>query len=35
MIFAVVAAVGWLQGCWQMTAGGRVVRSSGLRLERG
>lgn len=25
MIFVVIAAVGWLQGCWQSTAGDRVV----------
>ena len=25
MILVVITAVGWLQGCWQMTAGDRVV----------
>lgn len=25
MIFVVITAVGWLQGCWQLTAGDRIV----------
>jgi hypothetical protein len=41
MIFIVVASVAWLQGCWQMTAGDRVVEEqwmaprAGVMLEMG
>ena len=35
MIFVVVAAVGWLQGCWQMTAGDRVVEEQWMGPRAG
>ena len=41
MIFVVIAAVGWLQGCWQTTAGDRVVEEqwtaprAGIMLSMG
>jgi uncharacterized protein DUF6265 len=35
MIFAVITAVGWLQGCWQMTAGDRVVEEQWMAPRGG
>ena len=41
MMFVVIASVAWLQGCWQMTAGDRVVEEhwmaprAGVMLEMG
>jgi len=35
MIFAVITAVGWLQGCWQMTAGDRVVEEQWMAPRAG
>ena len=41
MILVVIAAVGWLQGCWQTTAGDRVVEEqwtaprAGIMLSMG
>jgi hypothetical protein len=41
MIFVVIAAVGWLQGCWQTTADNRVVEEqwtaprAGIMLSMG
>lgn len=40
-MFVVIASVAWLQGCWQMTAGDRVVEEqwmaprAGVMLEMG
>src|SRR5436305_1706451 len=41
MMFVVIASVVWLQGCWQMTAGDRIVEEQwmaprgGVMLEMG
>jgi len=35
MIFAVIAAVGWLQGCWQFTAGDRIVEEQWMAPRAG
>ena len=35
MIFAVITAVGWLQGCWQMSAGDRVVEEQWMAPRGG
>jgi hypothetical protein len=41
MTFVVIASIAWLQGCWQMTAGDRVVEEqwmaprAGVMLEMG
>jgi len=35
MIFSVITAVGWLQGCWQMTAGDRVVEEQWMAPRAG
>lgn len=35
MIFVVIAAVGWLQGCWQTTTGDRVVEEQGTAPKAG
>jgi hypothetical protein len=35
MILAVIASVAWLQGCWQMTAGERVVEEHWMAPRAG
>ena len=35
MIFVVIASVGWLQGCWQLTAGDRVVEEQWMAPRAG
>jgi hypothetical protein len=35
MMLAVIAAVGWLQGCWQMNAGDRVVEEQWMAPRGG
>jgi uncharacterized protein DUF6265 len=35
MIFAVITAVGWLQGCWQLTAGDRIVEEQWMAPRAG
>ena len=35
MILAVIASVAWLQGCWQMTAGDRVVEEHWMAPRAG
>ena len=35
MIFVVITAVSWLQGCWQLTAGDRVVEEHWMAPRAG
>jgi len=35
MIFAVITTVAWLQGCWQMTAGDRIVEEQWMAPRAG
>lgn len=35
MIFAVIASVAWLQGCWQMTSGDRIVEEQWMAPRAG
>jgi hypothetical protein len=35
MILAVIASVAWLQGCWQMTSGDRVVEEQWMAPRAG
>ena len=35
MIFVVITAVAWLQGCWQLTAGDRVVEEQWMAPRAG